>query len=113
MKNEIYWIKFGYKRSINEEILIQLNNLYHQVKNLNSLLDTVNSEPLEKSLKQTIDNHFRKPNHRNALLILDDVCYKEIINKFDFACKTLVITPDISVLAKRNPTVIKVSLSNC
>jgi hypothetical protein len=77
---------------------------------LNSLIETVNSEPLEKSLKQTIENHFRKSIHQHALLILDDVCHKEIVDKFDFACKTLVITPDIGVLSKRSYIVVTVSL---
>ncbi|KAL7297703.1 hypothetical protein TKK_0008740 [Trichogramma kaykai] len=106
--NEIYWIKFGYKRNINEEILVQLNNLYHQIKNLGSI-ETVNSEPLEKSLKQIIDNHFRKKNHQMALLILDDVCHKEIVDEFDFACKTVVITPDLGVLNKRTHMVVKMN----
>ena len=105
----MYWIKFGYKRNINDEILIQLNNLYHQIKNLVAI-ETINSEPIDKSLKQTIEYHFRKADHQNALLILDDVCHKKIVDKFDFACKILVITSDLGVLNKRVHTVVKVNV---
>ncbi|XP_058791268.1 apoptotic protease-activating factor 1-like isoform X2 [Phymastichus coffea] len=104
--NEIYWIKFGYKLGLQEEILIQLNNLYHQIKCFNYLQETVNSESLEKTLKQTIENYFWKENHRNALLILDDVYRKEFVDKFDFACKTLVITSDIGVLYPRSYSIV-------
>ncbi|KAJ8681851.1 hypothetical protein QAD02_017643 [Eretmocerus hayati] len=104
--NEVYWIKFGYKRDIGEECLIQLNNLYHHIKSTNSILDSVSTEPLEKTLKHLIENHFRQSSHRNALLILDDVCHRQIVDNFDFACKTLVITPDIGVLNKRNHTIV-------
>lgn len=89
--------------------MIQLNNLYHQIKTLNHIQENVNSESLEKTLKQAIEHHFRRGNHRNALLILDDVCHKEIVDKFDFACKILVITSDIGVLNKRNHNVVEVS----
>ncbi|OXU28229.1 hypothetical protein TSAR_009640 [Trichomalopsis sarcophagae] len=99
--NEIYWIKFNYKRHIHEEILIQLNNLYHQIKNYNPLIESINTEFLENSLKQAIDNHFKISGHNKALLILDDVSDKQIIDKFDFSCKTLVITSDIGVLENR------------
>lgn len=106
----MYWIKFGYKRSIEEEILIQLNNLYQQIKNLNSVKETENTEPLEKNLRHTLESYFKESTHRKALLILDDVCHKEIVDKFDFECKTLVITADIGVLNKRNHIVVKVVL---
>lgn len=56
-----------------------------------------------------LENHFKESNHRKALLILDDVCHKEIVDKFDFECKTLVITADIGVLNNKNHLVVKVS----
>lgn len=81
--------------------------MYHQINHLNSL-DAVNTETLEKTLYQTIKHYFRQSNHRNALLILDDVCHKEVVDKFDFDCKTLVITSDIGVLEKRNRIIVEV-----
>lgn len=83
--------------------------MYQQIKNLNSISRTENLEPLEKNLRHTLESHFKESIHRNALLILDDVCHKEIVDKFDFECKTLVITADIGVLSNRNHVVVKVA----
>ncbi|XP_032673551.1 uncharacterized protein LOC116845226 isoform X2 [Odontomachus brunneus] len=97
---EVYWLKFICERSIDEEILIQLNTLYHKVKNLETQLEPFT--PLEKdSLIRFLEHHFSKPEHQNALLILDDVYHKKIIKAFDFECKTLVLTTDIDILDGR------------
>lgn len=55
--------------------------------------------PLEKdSLIRFFKGYFCQPDKRNALLILDDVSDKKIVNAFDFKCKTLVLTADINVV---------------
>lgn len=61
-------------------------------------------------MEQAIDNHFRTSGHNKALLILDDVCDKKITDKFDFPCKTLVITSDIGVLDNRCHIFVAVSV---
>ncbi|XP_003700960.2 uncharacterized protein LOC100880336 isoform X1 [Megachile rotundata] len=105
--NEVYWIKFGYERSVDEEILIQLNRLYHLVKNIEMLPGSLKPEPLRDSLIHYLKYHFSKEKH--ALLILDDVCYPKIIDVFDFDCKTLVITADLDVVYEKRPFVIKMN----
>ncbi|XP_025153495.1 apoptotic protease-activating factor 1 isoform X2 [Harpegnathos saltator] len=97
---EIYWIKFICERFIDEEILIQLTALYHNVKNFETQPELFT--PLKKdSLVRFLEHHFSKPEHQNALLVLDDVYDKKIINAFDFKCKTLILTTDIDVLDGR------------
>ncbi|XP_066591533.1 apoptotic protease-activating factor 1 isoform X2 [Prorops nasuta] len=108
-QNKVYWIKFGYDRSIEQEIIIQLNALYHHIRNLEIVPETLKVEPLQDSLVLSLKHHFSKVENCNALLILDDVCRKEIIDIFDFKCKTLVITTDISILGDRNRTVIEIN----
>lgn len=108
-QNEVYWIKFGYERSVDEDILIQLNKLYHLVKNLEILPESYKPEHLKDSLIHFLQNYFSKGKHRNALLILDDVCHKKIIETFDFECKTLVITADLDVVWEKRPLVIEVN----
>ncbi|KAK9303557.1 hypothetical protein QLX08_004783 [Tetragonisca angustula] len=107
--NEVYWIKFGYERSVDEDILIQLNKLYHLVKNLEILPESYKPEPLKDSLIHFLQNYFSKGKHCNALLILDDVCHKKIIETFDFECKTLVITADLDVVWEKRPLVIEMN----
>ncbi|XP_072748469.1 uncharacterized protein [Anoplolepis gracilipes] len=96
--NQIYWIKFTCDGSVDEEILIQLNVLYHNIKNLeiqpNESFTPLQKEPLIRYFK----SYFGQQDNCNALLILDDVSNKKIINAFDFECKTLVLTADINVL---------------
>ncbi|CAK9826161.1 Apoptotic protease-activating factor 1 [Anthophora retusa] len=104
--NEVYWIKFGYKRSTDEEILIQLNRLYHLVKNLEMFPDSLKPELLKDSLIHFLKHHFSRENHCQALLILDDVCDSKIIEAFDFECKTLVITANLDVVWEKRPSVI-------
>lgn len=101
-QNEIYWIKFAQRQTLAENILIQLNLLFHQVKNLDLLAEPTS----EESLKYSLRKHFSEHNH--ALLVLDDVNSKEIIDAFDFGCKTLVLTTDMDVLKGRKKKVIKV-----
>lgn len=80
------------------------------MKNLEIQLEAFT--PLEKdSLIRFLGQHFSKPKHQNALLILDDVFDKKIINTFDFECKTLVLTTDIGVLNGRKSERIKVTIS--
>ncbi|KOC61301.1 Apoptotic protease-activating factor 1 [Habropoda laboriosa] len=107
--NEVYWIKFGYKRSADEEILIQLNRLYHLVKNLEILPESLKPELLKDSLIHFLKYHFSRENHCQALLILDDVCDSKIIEVFDFECKTLVITADLDLVLDKRPSVISVN----
>ncbi|XP_060817084.1 apoptotic protease-activating factor 1 isoform X1 [Bombus pascuorum] len=107
--NEVYWIKFGHKRSIDEDILIQLNRLYHLVKNLEILPDSYKPESLKDSLIHFLQDYFSRSKHCNALLILDDVCDKKIIDTFDFECKTLVITADLDVVLDKRPCVIEMN----
>lgn len=111
-QNQVYWIKFGYERLINDEILIQLNFLYHQVRNADSLNSGLNSEPLKEHLIHYLRHHFGKREHCNALLILDDVWNREIIDAFDFRCKTLVITTDIDILDGKPREIIEVLILN-
>lgn len=95
---QIYWIKFTCDCSTDEEILIQLNTLYHNMRNLEIQPESF-KESLEKdSLIRFFKHYFGQQDNRNALLILDDVSDKKIINAFDFECKTLVLTADINVL---------------
>jgi hypothetical protein len=62
---------------------------------------------LEKdALIRFFQHYFTKEENRNALLILDDVFDKKIIDTFDFECKTLVLTADIDVLHERRPKII-------
>ncbi|XP_019885106.1 apoptotic protease-activating factor 1 isoform X2 [Camponotus floridanus] len=96
--NQIYWIKFTCDRSIDDEILIQLNTLYHNMKNL-AIQPEQSFTLLEKdSLIRFFEGYFCQPDNRNALLILDGVSDKKIVNAFDFKCKTLVLTADINVV---------------
>ncbi|XP_076619262.1 uncharacterized protein LOC143340817 isoform X1 [Colletes latitarsis] len=104
-RNEIYWIKFGYERPIDEEILIQLNKLYCLVKNLEMLPGLFKPEPLTDSLIHFLKHHFNKKKHRHALLILDDVYNSKIIDVFDFECKTLVITANLDVTCGKSISV--------
>ncbi|XP_054000407.1 apoptotic protease-activating factor 1 isoform X1 [Hylaeus anthracinus] len=96
--SEIYWIKFGYERPINEEIFIQLNRLYHLVKNLELSSESSMPETSTDSLIYFLKYYFNKEKHSHALLILDDVCDSKIIDAFDFECKTLVITANLDVV---------------
>ncbi|KAL6265324.1 hypothetical protein P5V15_002125 [Pogonomyrmex californicus] len=106
--NQVYWITFACDRLIDEEILIQLNTLYHNVRNLEIQPETFT--PLAKdSLIQYLKHYFSKQRNCNALLILDDVYDKKIINTFDFKCKTLVLTADIDVLYEKRPTIIEMN----
>ncbi|XP_043281955.1 uncharacterized protein Dark isoform X2 [Venturia canescens] len=105
--NKVYWIKFGYERLIDDEILIQLNFLYHQVRNTDPLSTNVHSEPLKEQLIHSLKNHFGKPENCNSLLILDDVVSKKIIDVFDFHCKTLVITTDSDLLEGKKREIIE------
>ncbi|XP_015609645.1 apoptotic protease-activating factor 1 isoform X2 [Cephus cinctus] len=94
--NEFYWIKFGYERSTDEEILTQLSFLYEHIPKSETASDTLKSEC--HYFMQYLKKYFGSKKHRNALLILDDVCKKEFIDAFDFGCKTLVVTADKDVL---------------
>ncbi|KAG7206909.1 hypothetical protein KM043_000802 [Ampulex compressa] len=107
--NKVYWITFGYKRPIEEEILIQLNKLYHLVRNIEVVPESLNPEPLKDNLIYVLKHHFSKEDHWHALLILDDVCDKKIIDIFDFECKTLVITADVDLLYEKRPIVIEMN----
>lgn len=49
--------------------------------------------------EEFIRYHFE--NHKNALLILDNVFTDKIIKQFDFKCKTLVITDDLEVVSDK------------
>ncbi|KAK0169016.1 hypothetical protein PV327_002765 [Microctonus hyperodae] len=93
---EVYRLKFGCKGTIDDELLIQLNHLHHLVTSgispINS--DQFRTQDIIRSLKQ----YFLQPKHNNALIILDDVWDSKIIEKFDFSCKTLVITTNIELL---------------
>ncbi|XP_020280211.1 apoptotic protease-activating factor 1-like isoform X3 [Pseudomyrmex gracilis] len=105
--NKVYWIHFACDRHIDEEIVIQLNKLYRNVRNVEIVPESLT--PLEKdSLIPFFKYHFNKKDNRNALLILDDVIDKKIITTFDFECKTIVLTADIKVLEgkRRNSTII-------
>ncbi|OAD55428.1 Apoptotic protease-activating factor 1 [Eufriesea mexicana] len=104
--NEVYWIKFGYKRPVEEEIIIQLNRLYHLVRNLEILSDSLKSAPLKDSLIHFLQIYFSREKHSHALLILDDVCDSKIIEEFDFECKTLVITANLDVVLEKRPRVV-------
>lgn len=105
----MYWIKFGYKRPVDEEILFQLNTLYHRVKNLEIVPESLKPESLKDSLIYFLQEHFSREKHCHALLILDDVCDSKIIETFDFGCKTLVITADLDVVWEKRPRVIEVN----
>ncbi|XP_076641925.1 apoptosome protein Dark isoform X2 [Halictus rubicundus] len=107
--NEIYWLKFGYTCSVDEEILIQLNKLYHQVKNMEMLPETLKPESLKNSLIHFLKHHFAQEKNSHALLILDDVCNSKIIKVFDFECKTLVTTADLDIVWDKRPSVIEMS----
>lgn len=89
--------------------MIQLNRLYHLVKNLEILPDSYKPESLKDSLIHFLQDYFSRAKHCNALLILDDVCDKKIIDTFDFECKTLVITADLDVVLEKRPCVIEVN----
>lgn len=110
-QNKVYWITFGYKRPIEEEILIQLNRLYHLVKNLELKPEPLKLEPLRDSLIHFLRHHFSREEHCNALLILDDVCDSKIVEAFDFECKALVITANLDVVLEKGPSVIEVYYS--
>ncbi|XP_031834716.2 apoptotic protease-activating factor 1 isoform X2 [Nomia melanderi] len=107
--NEVYWIKFGYTRSVDDEILIQLNRLYHLVKDLEMLPETLKPEPLKDSLIHFLKHHFSRERNSHALLILDDVCNAKMIEIFDFECKTLVITADRDLVSDKRPFVIEMN----
>ena len=108
LQNEVYTIKFGCTTEIENEISIQLNHLYHLVEAADIMTTRMNSNLLKKHLILWLKNHF--VTHSNALLILDDVWHKTIIDDFDFHCKTLVITTDIDLLEEKHRTVIEVHL---
>ncbi|KAL2742849.1 apoptotic protease-activating factor 1 isoform X1 [Vespula maculifrons] len=115
--NKIYWLKFGhdrkckykhddkrgYEQFIEEEITKQLNGLYHRIKNPELLTESLENE----LFKSFLSNHFNKKKNQNALLVLEDVYDKNIVNAFDFKCKTLIITTDLDVLDGRKGIVIK------
>lgn len=106
--NQVYWIQFSCNRSIEEEILIQLNSLYHNVRNLE--IQPESFTPFEReSLIQYLKHYFNKRDNCNALLILDDVHDEQIINTFEFKCKTLVLTADVDVLRKKRPQIIQLN----
>ncbi|CAL7936563.1 unnamed protein product [Xylocopa violacea] len=105
--NEVYWIKFRYKHPVDDEILIQLNRLYHLVKNIEIVPNSLDSGPLKESLIYFLHDHFCKEKHCDALLILDDVCDSKIIEAFDFQCKTLVTTDDLKLVWDKRPSVIE------
>ena len=60
------------------------------------------------SLIRYLKYYFSKQENCNALLILDDVHNEQIINTFDFQCKTLVLTDNIDVVLKKRPKIIEV-----
>lgn len=97
------------ERKIDEDILIQLNVLYQRIKKSDTLPTPLKSEPLKECLIRLIKLHFCQRQHENALLILDDVCHKKIVDTFDFGCKILVITDDLSVVKHKHPITFKVT----
>ncbi|XP_011155807.2 apoptotic protease-activating factor 1 isoform X1 [Solenopsis invicta] len=102
--NKIYWINFSSKTLIDEEILIHLNALYYNVRNFQPESIT----PLEKdSLIQYLKYYFSRQENCKALLILDNVYDKKIIDTFDFKCKTIVLTADIEVVSHKKPIIIE------
>ncbi|XP_018369153.1 PREDICTED: apoptotic protease-activating factor 1-like isoform X2 [Trachymyrmex cornetzi] len=106
--NQVYWIKFADDVSLDEEILIQLNTLYYDVRNLEIQPELFTS--LERnSLIQYLKCYFNKKENCNALLILDDVHNEQIINTFDFQCKTLVLTDNIDVVLEKRPKIIEMN----
>ncbi|KZC07642.1 PREDICTED: apoptotic protease-activating factor 1 [Dufourea novaeangliae] len=107
--NKVYWIKFGYTRLVDEEILIQLNRLYHLVKNLEMLPETLKSGPLKDYLIHSLKYHFSRKENSHALLILDDVGDNKIIEAFDFECKTLVITANLAIVSDKRPFVMQMN----
>ncbi|KAL0120735.1 hypothetical protein PUN28_008418 [Cardiocondyla obscurior] len=106
--NQVYWLKFTSDHSIDEEILIQLNTLYYNVRNL-EIQPELFTPSQKDSLIQNLKCYFNKRDNCNALLILDDVYDKKIIETFDFKCKTLVLTADIAVLRRKNPKIIEMN----
>ncbi|XP_044006935.1 uncharacterized protein LOC122851639 isoform X2 [Aphidius gifuensis] len=97
--NQVYWIKFAYASSdklIDTEILSQLNSLYHRVNNASMLSLGPESKLSKDSLIQQLKYHFS--NNKNALVVLNDVWNPNIIDSFDFGCKTLVITTNVDLL---------------
>ncbi|XP_011876259.1 PREDICTED: apoptotic protease-activating factor 1 isoform X2 [Vollenhovia emeryi] len=106
--NQVYWIKFSSNRLIDEEILIQLNTLYHNVRNLEIVPELFTPLKLD-DLIQYLELYFNKQDNCNALLILDDVYDKKIIKTFDFKCKTLVLTADIDVLERKRSKIIQMN----
>jgi len=103
----VYWIKFSRNRLIDEEILIQLNTLYHNVRNL-KIQPELYTRLEKESLILYLKLYFNQQDNCNALLILDDVYDEMMINTFDFKCKILVLTADIDVLHKKRPKIIEV-----
>lgn len=106
-QNQVYWIKFADDGPLDEEILIQLNTLYYNVRNL-EIQPELFTPLARNSLIQYLKHYFNKQENCNALLILDDVYNEQIINTFDFKCKTLVLTDNIDVVLKKRPKTIEV-----
>ncbi|KAK0174087.1 hypothetical protein PV328_007201 [Microctonus aethiopoides] len=99
---EVYRLKFGCKGTIDDELLIQLNHLYHLITSGTS---PINSEQFRaQDILRSLKQYFLHPKHKNALIILDDVWDRKIIEKFDFSCKTLVITTNIDLLGDNRQT---------
>lgn len=86
-----------------------MSNLYHQITQTQYKLEPPTHE--KETLRMFIQNHFRHNAHKNALLVLDDVHNKKIIDEFSFDCKILVITTDISVLQNKHSLNIEVSMN--
>lgn len=102
-QNKIYWLKFNYNaESLDDEIINQLNALYQK---FNSRISPtrLQTETLKDCLRRYIKNYLNKRERKDTLLILDDVTHKEIVDAFDFGCKTLVITDDFSVVKGKEP----------
>lgn len=59
-------------------------------------------------MKNRLKNIFMLPTRKEALLILDDVCSSNIIEAFNFGCKTLITTQDISLVPQQHSNFIEV-----
>uniref|UniRef100_A0A0C9RL69 Apaf1_1 protein n=2 Tax=Fopius arisanus TaxID=64838 RepID=A0A0C9RL69_9HYME len=110
--SQIFWVRFGCKEKVSpytdrleDEILKQLNNLYHQIENDPQTWTDDNSGFGKDQLRKFLGKYFN--DYRNALLVLDDVWDKAIIDTFDFNCKTLVITIDLGVLGERHKEIVE------
>lgn len=110
--NSMYFVNAGEAKqdmdiaSVLYRLYIKLDNNYKQ----HSTTDIEFNKTGILYMQNKLRNFFSSDDKSQALLILDDVCTKSFIDAFNFGCKTLVTTRDLTVVPQESSSLFDVRL---